>query len=263
MASGNSDYTTNDDNPSKFVIGEGVMITGSGTQSANDGFGLVASQTYKNDNTSANVASITIKTSANNKGHFANGCVVVANSQAQDSDHTNSGKSAEGSHSNTTLICNKVVGSVSNVITVSAGSGYLTTPTITISAPSHPSTDTQAVANVVGENSTSGGNINTRYISRRVTLEENFEAKDVRVYVNAYKPRGADIHVYYKILSDSDVEPFDEKPYVLMEQETTSSSFSLNENDVKTITIITKDKFISYTDRRSLQKAWLRGRCSV
>ena len=93
-----------------------------------------------------------------------------------------------------------------------------------------------------------GGNLRTRYITRRVTLEENFDAKDIRVYVNAYKPRGADIHVYYKILSDSDVEPFDEKPYVLMEQETTSSSFSLNENDVKTFTFRTKDQFVSYTD---------------
>ena len=206
-------------NPSKFVIGEGIMITGSGTQSANDAFGLVASQTYKNDNTSANVASVTIKTSANNKGHFANGCVVVANSLAQDSDHTNSGKSAEGSHSNTTFISNKAVGSVSNVIPVSAGSGYLTTPTITISAPSHPSSDTQAVANVVGEDSTSGGNINTRYISRRVTLEDEFDAGDIKVILNAYKPLGTGIHLYYKVKHKDDPQDFDEKSYVLMNQE--------------------------------------------
>ena len=100
--------------------------------------------------------------------------------------------------SNTTFISNKAVGSVSNVIPVSAGSGYLTTPTITISAPSHPSTDTQAVANVVGEDSTSGGNINTRYISRRVTLEDEFDAGDIKVILNAYKPLGTGIHLYYK-----------------------------------------------------------------
>ncbi|NWJ43611.1 DUF4815 domain-containing protein [Marine Group I thaumarchaeote] len=247
LASGNSDYTTDDDNPSKFVIGEGIMITGSGTQSANDAYGLVASQTYKNDNTSANVASVTIKTSANNKGHFANGCVVVANSLAQDSDHTNSGKSAEGSHSNTTFISNKAVGSVSNVIPVSAGSGYLTTPTITISAPSHPSTDTQAVANVVGEDSTSGGNINTRYISRRVTLEDEFDAGDIKVILNAYKPLGTGIHLYYKAKHKDDPQDFDEKSYVLMSQETVSSRYSSSEEDIKEFVFKTSYDEITYT----------------
>jgi hypothetical protein len=193
------------------------------------------------------VASITIKTSANNKGHFANGCVVISNSLAQDSDHTNSGKSAEGSHSNTTFISNKAVGSVSNVIPVSAGSGYLTTPTITLSAPSHPSSDTQAVANVVGEDSTSGGNINTRYISRRVTLEDEFDAGDIKVILNAYKPLGTGIHLYYKAKHKDDPQDFDEKSYVLMSQETVSSRYSSSEEDIKEFTFKTSSDEVTYT----------------
>ena len=167
-----------------------------------------------------------------------------------------------------TLGCNvHSNGSINQVFVVNGGAGYLTTPGVTVndggpddSLEETPVEGTGLVVNVIGEGAkgenmttadkthSRGGNLRTRYITRRVTLEENFDAKDVRVYVNAYKPRGADIHVYYKILSDSDVEPFDEKPYVLMQQETATSSFSLNENDVKTFTFRTKDQFVSYTD---------------
>ena len=40
-----------------------------------------------------------------------------------------------------------------------------------------------------------GGNLTAKYISRRVTLEEGFDASDIRVYMNAYKPR-AQIFTY-------------------------------------------------------------------
>ena len=92
-----------------------------------------------------------------------------------------------------------------------------------------------------------GGNLTAKYISRRVTLEEGFDASDLRVYLNAYKPRGSNIYIYYKVLSAEDNENFDDKPYVLMEQDTSAGLFSLNEDDFKQYTYKTVDEKINYT----------------
>ena len=78
-------------------------------------------------------------------------------------------------------------------------------------------------------------------------IQEGFDAKDLRVYLNAYKPRGSNIHVYFKVLSNDDTDDFDTKGYVLMEQETSAGTFSLNEKDFKQYVYKTKDEFISYT----------------
>ena len=91
-----------------------------------------------------------------------------------------------------------------------------------------------------------GGNITAKYITRRVTLEEGFDARDLRVYLNAYKPRGSDIHVYYKVIANDDPENFDDKPYILMEQDTSAGLFSMNEKDFKQYVFKTKDEKISY-----------------
>ena len=117
--------------------------------------------------------------------------MIIENSLAQDSNHTTSGKTG----SNTFMTLGTVTGGVSNVVPSlanglisTAGSGYLTTPTITISAPTDGSST--AVANVVGEDTNVGGNINAKYISRRVTLEDEFDASDLKVILNAYKEWG-------------------------------------------------------------------------
>ena len=79
-----------------------------------------------------------------------------------------------------------------------------------------------------------------------MTLEEGFDAKDLRVYLNAYKPRGSNIHIYYKVIANDDPENFDDKPYILMEQDTSAGLFSLNEKDFKQYVFKTKDEKISY-----------------
>jgi hypothetical protein len=141
------------------------------------------------------------------------------------------------------MAVNVVTGIVSNVVPIGAGSGYLTTPTITLT----DSGVTQAVANVVGEDSSKGGNINARYISRRVTLEDGFDASDLKVILNAYKPLGTGVHVYYKVKSEDDPQDFDDKSYVLMSQETPSSVQSGAEDDVKEFVYKTADEKINYT----------------
>ena len=198
----------------------------------------------------ANVASITIKTSANSFGVFANGTYIVADSTAQQTALTNSGVS---SPSKTFAVISTVTGLVSNVIPwpaassagSPAGSGYLTSPTITLSAP-FSGTDT-ATAIVTGEDKPSGGNINTRYISRRVTLEDGFDASDISLIMNAYKPVDTGIEVYYKVKSDEDPEDFDLKGYTLMSQETASTVYSLNEEDTREFTFKTTNDSAEYT----------------
>ena len=147
-------------------------------------------------------------------------------------------------------------GKINDVVIVNAGSGYLTLPTVT--SNSSLTNTTLPTFKIRGEGANGsivlsanvehsrGGNITTKYISRRITLEEDFDARDIRVYINAYKPRGSEIYVYYKVLAGDDPDNFDDKPYILMTQETDSGLFSLNEDDFKQYTYETEDEYITY-----------------
>ena len=84
IISANSDYTVNASAAGAFVVGEGVRIVantagGEVTQSEQSGdaaHGIISKQTFVGSDSSKNVATITIKTSSNNSGHFANGIIV-------------------------------------------------------------------------------------------------------------------------------------------------------------------------------------------
>jgi hypothetical protein len=73
-------------------------------------------------------------------------------------------------------------------------------------------------ANTVSESL--GGHYNggavARYISRRVTLNNNFDSTGLTVYVDVNRPSGTKIEVYYKVLNSNDANNFDDQPYVLM-----------------------------------------------
>lgn len=56
----------------------------------------------------------------------------------------------------------------------------------------------------------------SRYITRRVALNDGFEASDLNLYVDVNRPAGTNVKVYYRILSESDTETFDEKFYTEM-----------------------------------------------
>jgi len=60
------------------------------------------------------------------------------------------------------------------------------------------------------------GGSNARYITRRVNLATGFEADDLKVYLTVNKPLDATIKVYYKVLSDQDSTPFDDRPWDVM-----------------------------------------------
>jgi hypothetical protein len=103
--------------------------------------------------------------------------------------------------------------SVTGITIVNPGAGYVISPTITLAEPGSPS---NATAVIIGENSTSGGNDYARYITRPITLAPGFAAGDLNVFLQAIRPQGTDINVYYKVLSASDTDPLSAKSWQLM-----------------------------------------------
>ena len=116
-----------------------------------------------------------------------------------------------------------------NIIT--AGSGYIETPTIVIAA----NAGTQmATARVSGETSSKGGNGWARYITKKVVLTPSNDSSDLRVYYTAYKPVGSRINVYYKVLGRNDTQNFNDQNWVLMtEVGEQLNSYSLNREDLR------------------------------
>lgn len=101
------------------------------------------------------------------------------------------------------------------IVITNPGSGYITTPTINIIA-GNASTNTNATAIINGETNKSGGNIQSKYITREIVLEDGFESGDIRVFMDAIRPTGTDIHVYYKVKSVEDNDRFQDKSWQLM-----------------------------------------------
>jgi len=137
---------------------------------------------------------------------------------------------------------------ITNVYLTSYGSGYVKTPTITITGAN------TAPAEVVvrGETSTNGGNLTTaRYLTKVVKLSPDNESGDLRVFYTAYKPLGTEIYVYYKILNADDTDVIEDKEWQLMTQ-TSTVSYSLSKQNLIEYQCAPgvnnqPDNFISYT----------------
>jgi hypothetical protein len=130
----------------------------------------------------------------------------------------------------------------------SFGSGYIKTPTITITG----SNTSPAQVVVRGETSTNGGNLTTaRYLTKVVKLTPENESGDLRVFYTAYKPLGTEIYVYYKILNSDDTDVIDDKEWQLMTQ-INQVSYSLSKQNLIEFVCAPginnlPDNFISYT----------------
>ncbi len=116
--------------------------------------------------------------------------------------------------------------SISYIIVTDGGEGYSNTATLT----SLGGSNTQSFV-LTSETSPSAGPAICKYISKKVTLKEGFDAGDLRVWLTAYKPIGTDIKVYYKVRNSTDPVSFEKQPYILMNQYTSSTIKSLNEYD--------------------------------
>ena len=177
-----------------------------------------------------------------NRGSIANSDIVVTNSGTGYSSAptvTISGGGGSGATATATLDGT----TVSGVTVTAGGSGYYETPTLAFSGGGGSS----AAATIASELGSDGGNAKTRYISRRVTLEDGFDAQDLKVFLNAYKPKDTDIKVYFRVHNSEDPEDFEDKPYVLFTQETDANLISASESDIKEYVFRTSSNNISYT----------------
>ena len=55
-----------------------------------------------------------------------------------------------------------------------------------------------------------------KYITRRVTLNNNFDSTGLTIFLDVNRQPGTKIEVYYKVLNITDLNKFDDQPYVLM-----------------------------------------------
>lgn len=83
-----------------------------------------------------------------------------------------------------------------------------------------------AVIQVISEVGQSGGPAEARYITKTVTLLDGFDAGDLRVYLTAVKPPGANVFVYYKVRNALDGDPIEKKDWVQMVQKTSDVIYS-------------------------------------
>ena len=131
------------------------------------------------------------------------------------------------------------------------GSGYITSPTIATNS----SAGTTATVLYNGEDKASGGNSIIRYITKKIQLATGFDAGDLRVYMDAYRPPGSGILVWYKLLSQSDPSAFENNNWNLMTQTSDMLNFfSTDKNDYAELTFApgvygsgTPDNKITYT----------------
>ena len=117
---------------------------------------------------------------------------------------------------------------VDYIVINSTGSGYIETPTVSI-ASGLAVGSVLAGATVQGETSKRGGNIKAKYITRQISLEDGFEAGDLKVFMDAVRPNGTDVQVYYKVLSDDDNERFSDKSWVRMHKRVDRKSKDSNQ----------------------------------
>lgn len=111
-------------------------------------------------------------------------------------------------------------GVVTSVVVMDGGSGYITTPSVTVATGS-------ATFAMTGETSNQGGSANTRYITKTVTLADGFDATDIRVWFDGYRPAGTNFYVYYKVLpSDDTASRMTDQSWRLMTQETPDTTIS-------------------------------------
>ena len=188
---------------------------------------------------------------------LTNDSIIVANTGVNMIDGFYQLSVSGGNGSGATVYANVVGGQISRtwVLPGNGGSGYTTSPTINLFASTVTTGDGLTGAGgssrnlcvgtsangasviVNGEDSKSGGNGKVRYMTRSVTLADGFESGDLRVYLTAYRPPGTNIYVYYKILSSSDPDQFDDKNYQLMTELTGTNNFvSTNTFDYRELT---------------------------
>lgn len=118
-------------------------------------------------------------------------------------------------------------GKVTGINIINPGAGYFTAPTVTL-VEAAASANATAVVN--GETNASGGNIFAGYQTKIVELAEGIYAGDLIVRLDAIRPPGTDIGVYFKVLSPLDKDNFASKKWQKMTKVNNLYSPDQNQN---------------------------------
>ena len=101
-------------------------------------------------------------------------------------------------------------------------------------------TATNALIQLSDELDPSGGIADARYISKVMMLKEGFESEDIKVMINAVRPKGTQIYVYCKIKAAEDTKIFDTRPYLRLFELTNPDDVSQKDTDSLSL------EFVSY-----------------
>jgi len=123
-------------------------------------------------------------------------------------------------------------GAITSVYTTYPGSGFLTTPTITITDSTTRSGNANVSIIVRGETSSTGGNSYAKYFTKKVVLAPGQDSGDLRVFYTAYRPLGTNVYVYYKILSSQDTSTFESGNWQLMTSLSNPNTYSTSRSDL-------------------------------
>jgi len=126
---------------------------------------------------------------------------------------------------------NVVANVIQDIVFTEPGSGYTTTPTISITDPNRGGNANVSIV-VSGETGPNGGNGVAKYFTKKVVLTPGNDSGDLRVYYTAYRPKGTNIYVYYKILNRNDIQPFDDSSWQLMTTTTGSTNYSASSDNL-------------------------------
>jgi hypothetical protein len=166
---------------------------------------LIAEEYFINDGSLAN-SNITITNGGGQHTNIANITVTISGPQLY---------STDASANANAVVVSLSSGNITSIAIVNAGRGYIESPTITI-ADRTAGITANATAVIVSEDGKSGGNALARYVSKKIILADGFDAGDLKLYVEGIRPQGTNIIAYYKVLSDSDPEQFNDKKWKRM-----------------------------------------------
>lgn len=79
---------------------------------------------------------------------------------------------------------------------------------------------TNIINNDITNETTRDGLANSKYVSRIVTLADGMDAEDIKVYVDAYKPKNTEVRVYGKFQNAEDFSSFDDLKWIELTQVT-------------------------------------------
>ena len=103
----------------------------------------------------------------------------------------------------------------------------------------------------------SDGGASSKYITKKVTLSEGFDATDLRVIISKNLPVGASVEVYFRVQNDLDTSSFTEIPFQLMTQVTPSvvsqSNYEYYDCEYKAENITYSSQDIEYDSYRYFQ----------